>query len=67
MLQVQKGRRSRTRYEHYDEDTNSDQVEETSERSDDAHQEMLDMILSDDKLTDELVNRLIKRYKERES
>lgn len=54
-------------YEHYDEDTNSDQVEETSERSDDAHQEMLDMILSDDKLTDELVNRLIKRYKERES
>lgn len=33
--------------------------------SDEARQEMLDMILSDDKLTDELVNRLIEKYKER--
>ncbi|GJN42032.1 trimeric intracellular cation channel family protein [Corynebacterium ammoniagenes] len=53
-------------YENYDEETSTDHVEESSERSDDAHNEMLDLILSDDKLTDELVNRLIKKYKERE-
>ena len=53
-------------YEHYDEDTASDSDGSPSERSDEARQEMLDMILSDDKLTDELVNRLIKKYKERE-
>ena len=53
-------------YENYDEETNTDHAEESSERSDEAHNEMLDLILSDDKLTDELVNRLIKKYKERE-
>lgn len=53
-------------YDRYDEDTNSDQADEPKEAIDEAHQEMLDMILSDDKLTDELINRLIKKYEERD-
>ncbi|MFH0412830.1 TRIC cation channel family protein [Corynebacterium sp. L4756] len=53
-------------YEDYDEETNTDRSDKDAERKDDAHGEMLDMILSDDKLTDELVNRLIEKYKERE-
>lgn len=53
-------------YENYDEATSRDAEDEEPEDTGEAREEMLDLILSDDKLTDELINRLIKKYKERE-
>ena len=53
-------------YENYDEVTSRDTEDKQPEDTGEAREEMLDLILSDDKLTDELINRLIKKYKERE-
>ena len=47
----------------YDEDTTEPDPAETEA----MHADMLDIILSDAKLTDELIDRLIERYKQKDA